>query len=104
MNKELELYELVLLTKLASEEDTLNKFDSYRAFFAEKCSQALIKNMGKKSLAYSIKGFDTASYIQIVYLGNGDLNKELNRYLQRDEFVLRAVTTKLKDQNMFATA
>lgn len=107
MNKELELYELVLLMKLASEEEILNKIDGYRTFFTEKGSQAMIKNMGKKSLAYPIKGFETASYIQIVYLGNGELNKQLSMELQRDEFVLRAITTTLKDQKvaeMFANA
>jgi small subunit ribosomal protein S6 len=107
MDKELELYELVLLMKLASEDEILNKVDSYRTFFTEKGSQAMIKNMGKKSLAYPIKGFETASYIQVVYLGNSELIKELNVVLQRDDFVLRAITTKLKDSKvaeMFAAA
>jgi|TARA_B100000475_G_C14947876_1_gene294444 small subunit ribosomal protein S6 len=107
MSKELELYELVLLLKLASEDEIAGKIDTYRDFFTEKGSQATIKNMGKRSLAYPIKGFETASFIQIVYLGNGELIKELNVELQRDEFVLRAITTKLKDQKLaetFATA
>ena len=60
----------------------------------------MFKNHGKISLAYSIKGFDTATYVQVVYLGNGDLIKQLNTELQRDESVLRTVTTKLIDDNV----
>ena len=100
MNKELELYELVLLMKLASEEEILNKIDGYRTFFTEKGSQAMIKNMGKKSLAYPIKGFETATSIQLVYLGNDTLIRQLNTEIQRDTLVLRGLTTKLMDQNV----
>ena len=100
MDKELELYELVLLMKLASEEEILNKVDSYRTFFTEKGSQAMIKNMGKKSLAYPIKGFETATSLQIVYLGNDSLIKQINTEVLRDDFVLRSLTTKLIDQNL----
>ena len=53
----------------------------------------MVKNHGNRSLAYPIKGFDTASYIQFVYVG--DLIKQLNVEIQRDEFILRAITTKL---------
>lgn len=107
MSKELELYELVLLIKLtATDEATKEKVEGYKNFLTERGSQVMVKNYGKKSLAYPIKGFETASYIQIVYLGNGGLIKQLNTELQRDESILRAITTKLADQNvseMFST-
>ena len=95
MSKELELYELVLLLKLASEDEIAGKIDTYRDFFTEKGSQATIKNMGKRSLAYPIKGFETANYIQMFYLGNGELVKRLNKEIQRDLNVLRHMTTKV---------
>ena len=100
MKKELELYELVLLLKFNFNEELSTKLERYRNFLTEKGSQVMFKNHGKISLAYTIKGFDTATYVQIVYLGNGDLIKQLNTELQRDESVLRTVTTKLIDDNV----
>ena len=40
------------------------------------------------------------AHIQFVYLGNGDLIKQLNTELQRDEVILRTVTTRLVDENV----
>ena len=108
MKKELELYELVLLIKYTATSDELSqKIAKYQDFLTEKGSQVMVKNHGNRSLAYPIKGFDTACYIQFVYVGNGDLIKQLNVEIQRDEFILRAITTKLVDESMaelFASA
>ena len=107
MKKELELYELALLLKYAPEDQLSENLKRYQTLLTEKGSQVMVKNHGNRSLAYPIKGFDTASYIQFVYVGNGDLIKQLNVEIQRDEFILRAITTKLVDENMaelFASA
>lgn len=99
MKKELELYELVLLIKYTTtEQETISKTEFYRNFLIEKGSQVLVKNQGKISLAYPIKGFDIATSIQFTFLGNGDLLKQLNVEIQRDQTVLRAITTKLLNQ------
>ena len=100
MKKELELYELILLLKFTSTDKIEKKLETYRNFLTERGSQVLIKNHGKISLAYNIKGFDTAMYVQIVYLGNGELIKQLNVELQRDEFLLRTITTRLMDEGV----
>jgi len=100
MKKELELYELVLLVKFASPEELNERLGFYREFLTAKGSQVMFKNHGKISLAYNIKGFDTATYVQIVYLGNGELIKQLNTELQRDDFILRTITTRLMDDNV----
>ena len=101
MKKELELYELILFLKFtATEQETINKIEYYRDSLIEKGSQVMVKTHGRVSLAYPIKGFDTATSIQIVYLGNGELVKLLNTELQRDTSILRSVTTKLIDQNI----
>ena len=42
----------------------------------------------------------TATAVQFVYLGNGELNKQLGVEIQRDEYVLRATTTKLMDESL----
>ena len=100
MKKELELYELILLVKFTSVDLLAEKLERYKTFLTSKGSQLMVKNHGKISLAYNIKGFDTASYVQIVYLGNGELIKQLNTEIQRDELILRAVTTKLAEESV----
>ena len=100
MKKELELYELILLLKFTTtEQETISKTEYYRDFLIGKGSQVLVKNQGKLSLAYPIKGSDIATSVQMVFLGNGDLIKQINIELQRDEAVLRVITTKLLNQN-----
>ena len=101
LKKELELYELILLLKFTSTEaETNEKIQLYKDFLTEKGSQVMVKNQGKRSLAYPIKGFDTATSVQLVYLGNGELIKQINTVIQRDETVLRAITTKLMDESL----
>jgi len=101
IKKELELYELVLLLKFTTvEEQTKERIDFYRNFITEKGTQVMVKNYGKKSLAYPIKGFETATSVQIVYLGNDSLIKQINTEIQRDEFILRSLTTKLSDPSV----
>jgi ribosomal protein S6 len=108
MTEELKIYELVLFLKVtATEQELKDKIERYRDFLTEKGSQVMVKNNGKISLAYPIKNFDTAMYIQIIYLGNGSLIKQINTEIQRDNTILRAVTTKLLQQSVsevFATA
>ena len=99
--KELELYELVVLFKFATSEDTTDeRVNFYKDFIKDKGTQVMVKTSGKKSLAYPIKGFDTATSVQFVYPGNDTLIKQINVELQRDEFVLRSLTTKLMDQKV----
>ncbi len=108
MKEELQIYELVLFFKVTgSEQELNNRIERYRDFLTEKGSQVMVKNNGKISLAYPIKNFDTAMYIQITYLGNGSLINQINTEIQRDEMILRSVTTKLVEQSIsevFATA
>ena len=100
MKKELELYELILLFKFTSTEaETVEKIQAYKDFLTEKGSQVMVKNQGKRSLAYPIKNVETATAVQFVYLGNGELNKQLGVEIQRDEYALRAITTKLMDES-----
>ena len=69
MKKELELYELVLLFKYTTSAGELSeKIEKYRSFLTEKGSQVMVKNHGKRSLAYPIKGFDTATYVHLYTL------------------------------------
>jgi len=101
VKKELELYELVLLIKFTAVDGAVNeRVDFYRDFIKDKGTQVMVKNNEKKSLAYPIKGFETATSVQFVYLGNDDLIRQINTQIQRDDFVLRGLTTKLMDQSI----
>ena len=101
MKKEIGLYELVLLfSYTATEKEIVERVEYYRDSLLKKGSQVMVKNHGKRSLAYPIKGFETATFVQLVYCGNGDLIKEINVEIQRDDAILRAITTKLLDENV----
>jgi small subunit ribosomal protein S6 len=101
MQEELKMYELVLFFKISlTEQELKTKIERYRDFLTGKGSQVMVNNNGKISLAYAIKNFDTAMYIQMIYLGNGQVIKQLDTELQRDESLLRFVTTKLLEQSV----
>ena len=91
--KELELFELVVLSKFTSVEDiTQARIDFIKKFIKGKGSQVLGKNSGKQLLTYPIKGFTVANSLQFLFLGNNDLVKQINIELQRDEFALRVIS------------
>ena len=78
VKKELELYELVLLFKFTTVEDaTRERIDFYTDFIKKRGTQVMVKNRGKKSLAYPIKGFDIATSIQIILLSLKSLTLEI---------------------------
>ena len=92
--KELELYELVLLFKFTTvEETTRERISFYKNFIKDKGAQVMVKINGKKSLAYPIKGFESATSVQIVYLGNDSLIRQINTELLRGDFVFRGLTS-----------
>ena len=96
MQKEVELYEvLYLLNPSFTDDEITQKIEFYRTFLMNRGSQVMIRNRGKRSLSYPIKGFETANFIQMVYLGNGDLVSALDKEIIRDTAVLRYLTTKL---------
>tara|TARA_B100001142_G_C13795485_1_gene446614 strand:+ start:129 stop:452 length:324 start_codon:yes stop_codon:yes gene_type:complete len=105
MSKELELYELVLLMRFTStEHEIMEKVDYYRDLLTTNGSEVMVKSHGKKPLAYTIDGCDTATYVQLIYLGNGQLVKTINKAIQRDNIVLRAVTSKIADHPEFTNS
>ena len=101
VRKDLELYELVLLFKVTTVEDaTRERIDFYTDFLKKRGTAVMVKNEGEKSLTYPIKGFDTATSVKIVYLGNDTLVRQVNTEVLRDEFILRGLTTKLIDKSI----
>ena len=103
MKKEIELYEIIyLLNPSFTQQEVSSKINYYQTFLTNQGSQVMVQNRGKRTLSYPIRGFDTANYIQMVYLGNGKLVTALNKEIMRDEAVIRNMTTKLPEDIKFA--
>jgi ribosomal protein S6 len=101
MKKEIGLYELILLfSYTATEKEIVERVEYYRDSLLKKGSQVMVKNYGKISLAYPIKGFDTATSVQLTYLGNGNIINQLQTEIKREKIILRSLTTKLNDQKV----
>jgi ribosomal protein S6 len=96
MQKELELYEMLYLVDPTITESELNsKTAFYCDFLTNLGSQVMVQNRGKRSLSYKIRGCGTASYIQMIYVGNQKLRTILDTTIGRDTSVLRYLTTKI---------
>ena len=103
MKREIELYEVIfLLNPSFTQQEISSKINNYQDFLIKKGSQVAVQNRGKRALSYPIKGFETANYIQMVYLGNGKLVDALKKEIKRDEGVLRNVTTRLQEEGKLA--
>lgn len=100
MQKDLELYEILYLVNPTFTETELEtKVDFYRDFLTQRGSQVMVQNRGKRSLSYNIKGFESASYIQMTYVGNQKLIKSLDVAISRDDSILRHLTTKVTSES-----
>ena len=96
--KELELYEvLILFDPNLIEIEVANKIQFYQEFLVNKGSKVMVQNQGRRGLTYAIKKAESASFVQIVFLGNGKLVELFNSTIGRDESVLRNVVTKLSN-------
>ena len=85
MYKELEYYEAIyLISPNLTEQEVSTKMEFYQNFLQNKGSQVTVQNRGKRSLSYPIKGFETANFIQMLYVGNGNLLKVLTKEILRD--------------------
>tara|TARA_B100000524_G_scaffold102330_1_gene49117 strand:+ start:1454 stop:1768 length:315 start_codon:yes stop_codon:yes gene_type:complete len=99
MKKDLELYEVLYLVNPGFMDQELeNKIEFYRNLLTGNGSSVMVQNRGKRSLSYRIKGFTTANYIQMVFVGNQKLIQKLDQQISRDESVIRHLTTKLPDR------
>ena len=96
MYKELEYYEAIyLISPNLTEQEVSTKMEFYQNFLQNKGSQVTVQNRGKRSLSYPIKGFETVNFIQMLYVGNGNLLKVLTKEILRDTRVLRHLITKM---------
>jgi len=102
MKKGIELYEVIYLVNPSfTQQEISSKMEYYQTFLTQKGSQVMVQNRGKRALSYPIKGFESANYIQMIYLGNGTLVTALNKEIKRDESILRNITTRLPEDVQF---
>ena len=102
MKKEIELYEIIYLVNPSfTQQEISAKMEFYQSFLTQQGSQVMVQNRGKRALSYPIKGFESANYIQMVYLGNGKIVNTLNQEIKRDEAILRNITTRLPEEIQF---
>jgi|TARA_B100000768_G_scaffold175747_1_gene187564 small subunit ribosomal protein S6 len=98
MHKELELYEILfLLDPNFTEKEIADKITFYQDFLTSQGSKVMVQNQGRKALSYPIKKFEVANFVQMVFLGNGNLINTFTNLLKRDELVLRQLITKLNE-------
>lgn len=65
-----------------------------KLFAQHKAGEVAIKDWGNRKLAYPIKKYKTAHYVQYVYTAPGALIPELERNLGYEESILRFLTVK----------
>lgn len=72
--------------------ENLKKY--YKLLANNSDSKFCFQNLGTKLLSYPVKGFSSATYVQMTYQGNGPLVKDINRQLSLSENVIRHITIK----------
>ena len=98
---ELEIYELSLLLKYSTnQEEERKSVDNCINLIKPYRGRISVKFNGRKALAYAIKGSDVVNWVDIYYTGNGDLNKKIKTLIQRDDFVLRGLITKITSKQL----
>jgi small subunit ribosomal protein S6 len=69
----------------------------YYKTLSSKETKFCFQNLGTKLFSYPIKGFSSGTYIQMTYVGNGELVREVNKQLSITESVIRHITIKKED-------
>ena len=97
MEKVINSYETMFIVSLANGEDaakeTVNKFTSLVSANAEVVQ---IDEWGKRRLAYPIQDMNEGYYTVVTYKSEGSFLAELDRLMNIDETVLRAMSIKLE--------
>lgn len=93
---QLKPYETVCLfvPELQGEKRTGLEEKIQRIFSLHKAENVTKNNWGIRKLAYPVKNFKTATYVQYLYQGTGDLIHDLERNLGYEESVLRYLTVR----------
>lgn len=97
METKLNSYETMFVVSLANGEEaastTVNKFKNLIAANAEVVS---VDDWGKRRMAYPIEDMNEGYYTVVTFKCNGEFPTELERLMNIDETVIRAMTIKLE--------
>ena len=100
MSMKIQTFETILIfSDKLTEEEYIYQINKYKNILAG-LPGAKIKSdrLGKKKLAYSVRGCDYGWYVLFTYESTEDLiNNKLDLILRRDDNVIKFITTNLKE-------
>lgn len=100
MSMKIQTFETILIfSNKLTEEEYIYQINKYKNILAG-LPGAKIKSdrLGKKKLAYSVRGCDYGWYVLFIYESTEDLiNSKLDLMLRRDDNVIKFITTNLKE-------
>ena len=100
MSMKIQTFETILIfSDKLTEEEYIYQINKYKKWIAG-LPGAKIKSdrLGKKKLAYSVRGCDYGWYVLFIYESTEDLiNNKLDLILRRDDNVIKFITTNLKE-------
>ena len=87
------------------EEQVQQEITKYQTLLSDyKAEDILVKNLGKRRLAYPIKKYIDGIYVQVNYSGDGKQVALVERTMRLGDEVIRYLTTKLKDEKIVEKA
>ncbi len=91
-------YELMFVVKPTLEEEaTLKVFETMKALLKEQKAELISeKNMGRRELAYDVKGFKNGNYFLLVVEAEPDAVKEFDRIANINEDIIRHIVVKVE--------
>ena len=100
MSMKIQTFETILIfSEKLTEEEYINKSKEYKKWI-EGLPSAKIKSdrLGKKKLAYKVRGCNYGWYTLFTYESTEDLiNNKLDRMLRRDDNVIKFITTNIQE-------
>lgn len=100
MSMKIQTFETILIfTDKLSEEEYINQTNEYKLRLKGLPATKLkTDRLGKKKLAYSVRGCDYGWYVLFIYESTEDLVlHKLDLMLRRDDNVIKFITTNLKE-------
>jgi small subunit ribosomal protein S6 len=91
-----------VLSPSLSEEETEGFIKQMAEVIAQKKGRMVKQDVwGKRRLAYPIKRFHEGTYVFFLYEGSGDVSQELERLFKQTDSVIRFLTVKKDDKDLF---
>ena len=91
-----------VLSPSLSEEETEGFIKQMAEVIAQKKGRMVKQDVwGKRKLAYPIKRFHEGTYVFFLYEGPGDVSQELERLFKQTDSVIRFLTVKKDDKDLF---